>query len=110
VSKYFTVFWGLIAILFALYANNLGNLIQAINILGSLFYGTILGIFLAAFYFKGIRGNSIFLAAIIAQILVFLCFIFTNISFLWFNVIGSIAVILFGYVLQFSFYRKELSN
>jgi len=110
VSKYFTVFWGVIAILFALYANNLGNLIQAINILGSLFYGTILGIFLAAFYFRGIRGNSIFLSAIVAQILVFLCFIFTNISFLWFNVIGCLAVISLGYLLQFSFYRKELSN
>ncbi len=110
VSKYFTVFWGLIAILFALYANNLGNLIQAINILGSLFYGSILGIFLAAFYFKPIQGNSIFLAAIVAQILVFLCFIFTNISFLWFNVIGCVAVIVFGYMLQYSFYRKEHSN
>jgi len=110
VSKYFTVFWGLIAILFALYANNVGNLIQAINILGSLFYGSILGIFLAAFYFKPIQGNSIFLAAIVAQILVFLCFIFTNISFLWFNVIGCVAVILFGYLLQYSFYRTEHSN
>jgi len=110
VSKYFTVVWGVIVILFALYANNLGNLIQAINILGSLFYGTILGIFLSAFYFKGIRGNSIFSAAIVAQLLVFLCFIFTNISFLWFNVIGCVAVISLGYVLQYSFYRRELLN
>ncbi|MCZ6703240.1 MAG: sodium:solute symporter, partial [Ignavibacteria bacterium] len=110
VSKYFTVFWGLIAILFALYANNVGNLIQALNILGSLFYGSILGIFLAAFYFKRIRGNSIFSAAIVAQILVFLCFIFSNISFLWFNVIGCVAVILFGYMFQFSFFRSKPLN
>ncbi len=92
-SKLFTVFWGLIAIGFAIYANQVGNLIQAVNILGSIFYGTILGIFLVAFYFRRIQGNAVFMAAIISQLLVILTFFLTDISFLWYNVIGCLLVI-----------------
>jgi len=99
-SKLFTVGWGLIAILFATYASLLDNLIQAVNIIGSIFYGTILGIFLVAFYFKFIRGNAVFWAAVLAELVVLYCHFFTDIAFLWFNVIGCVCVILFGFILQ----------
>ncbi|MDX5481873.1 MAG: sodium:solute symporter, partial [Hymenobacteraceae bacterium] len=99
-SKMFTVAWGLIAILFATYASLLDNLIQAVNIIGSIFYGTILGIFLVAFYFKRIKGHAVFLAALMAEAVVLYCFYFTEIAFLWFNVIGCACVILFGFILQ----------
>ena len=87
-SKLATVFWGLFAIAFATFANRLGSLIEAVNILGSLFYGTILGIFLLAFYFKSVRGTPAFIGAIIGEIAVLYCFKFTAISFLWYNVVG----------------------
>ncbi len=96
-SKMATVFWGIYAIFFALFANRLGSLIEAVNILGSLFYGTILGIFLVAFYFKKISGTATFFAAIGAELFVFVCFLFTNIPYLWFNVIGCIFVIIVAY-------------
>ncbi|MEJ8756102.1 sodium:solute symporter [Pontibacter sp. H259] len=106
-SKLFTVAWGIIAILFATFASMLDNLIQAVNIIGSIFYGTILGIFLVAFYFKRIKGNAVFFAAILAELVVLYCFYFTEIAFLWFNVIGCIAVILFGFILQSIIGKKE---
>jgi len=93
VSRLATVFWGLYAIAFAQFANHLGSLIEAVNIMGSLFYGTILGIFLIAFYFKRIRGHATFAAAIIAEITVLACYFFTEIPYLWFNVIGCILLI-----------------
>ncbi|WP_439880022.1 sodium:solute symporter [Pontibacter sp. MBLB2868] len=99
-SKAFTVAWGAIAILFATYASLLDNLIQAVNIIGSIFYGTILGIFLVAFYFKRIKGNAVFYAAILAELVVLYCHFYTEIAFLWFNVIGCVCVILFGFVLE----------
>src|SRR5690606_12712754 len=94
VSKIATIFWGLYAIVFALFANRLGTLIEAVNILGSLVYGTILGIFLVAFYLKKIKGTPTFIAALTAEIVVIYCFIFTEIPFLWFNLIGCILVII----------------
>ena len=93
VSKLATVFWGLYAIAFAQFANHLGSLIEAVNIMGSLFYGTILGIFLIAFYFKRIRGNATFVAALIAEVTVLACFFFTKIPWLWFNVIGCVILV-----------------
>ena len=99
-SKLFTVGWGLIAVLFATYASLLDNLIQAVNIIGSIFYGTILGIFLVAFYFKSIRGNAVFWAAVLAELIVLYCHFYTDIAFLWFNVIGCACVILLGFILQ----------
>jgi Na+(H+)/acetate symporter ActP len=92
-SKMLTIFWGIIGVIFALFTNKLGNLIQAVNILGSLFYGSILGIFLIDFFIKQIRGTEVFHSAILVQIVVFLCFFYSDISFLWFNVIGSILVV-----------------
>jgi Na+(H+)/acetate symporter ActP len=96
VSRVSTVIWGLFAILFAQYANRLGTLIEAVNILGSLFYGTILGIFLTAFYLKKVGGNAVFYAALLAECGVIICFLFTSISFLWYNVVGCLLVILFS--------------
>ena len=100
VSKVATVFWGFVAISFALFANRLGSLIEAVNILGSLFYGTILGIFLVAFYIKRVKGNAVFLAAIIAEVCVLLLFQFTDIPYLWFNFIGCILVISMSLVFE----------
>ena len=92
VSKLATILWGAYAITFALFANRLGSLIEAVNILGSLVYGTILGIFLVAFYLKKISGTPVFIAAIIAELVVLYCYIFTSIPFLWYNVIGCVIV------------------
>ena len=101
ISKIVTIFWGGIAIFFALFANRLGSLVEAVNILGSLFYGTILGIFLVAFYFKKIGGHAVFTAAIIAEIVVLGLFQFSDIPYLWFNFIGCVIVVLLGYIIQF---------
>lgn len=96
-SKYATVGWGIYAIIFALLASELGSLIEAVNILGSLVYGTILGIFLVAFYTKKVSGNSVFISAISAEAIVLYYFIFTSIPFLWYNVIGCLAVVILSF-------------
>jgi hypothetical protein len=82
----------------AMFANKLGSLIEAVNVLGSLFYGTILGIFLVAFMFKKLTGSSTFYAAIVTEAIVLFMYFFTDISFLWFNLFGSILVIAFSYI------------
>ncbi|MFZ0456200.1 MAG: sodium:solute symporter [Ignavibacteriaceae bacterium] len=105
VSKGATVFWGIYAISFALFANRLGSLIEAVNILGSLFYGTILGIFLIAFYIKKVGGTATFIAALIAETAVIFCYIFTQIPFLWFNLIGCLMVIILSLI--FTPFTKE---
>jgi SSS family solute:Na+ symporter len=92
-SKISTVLWGMYAVLFALFASQLGSLVEAVNILGSLVYGTILGIFLVAFYFKRVSGNATFYSAILAELVVLYCYFFTAIPFLWFNVIGCVLVV-----------------
>jgi Na+/proline symporter len=99
VSKGATVFWGAFAIGFAEYASRLGSLIEAVNILGSLVYGTILGIFLVAFYLKRVGGTSVFAAALVSEIAVVACFLYTDISFLWYNVVGCLGVIALSVVL-----------
>ncbi len=106
VAKLATVFWGIYAINFALFANRLGSLIEAVNILGSLFYGTILGIFLIAFYFKKIGGNATFIAAIIAELTVLGCYFFTEIPYLWFNVIGCVLLITLAHFMNPLFAAK----
>ena len=109
-SKVATIFWGFIAIFFALFANRLGSLIEAVNILGSLFYGTILGLFLVAFYIKRVKGNAVFLAAIIAEVIVLLLFQFTDIPYLWFNFIGCVLVIAMGLLFEITIYNKPLQD
>jgi len=106
VSKAATVFWGCYAIMFALFANRLGSLIEAVNILGSLFYGTILGIFLLAFYVKRVGGTATFLAAIVAELMVIACFAFTDIPYLWYNVIGCVVRVLLAAVIESVLPRK----
>jgi Na+/proline symporter len=100
VSRGATFAWGCFAILFAEYASRLGSLVEAVNLLGSLFYGTILGIFLVAFYFKRIRGGCAFWAALLAEAAVLACFAFTGISFLWYNVVGCVLVVFFASLFQ----------
>lgn len=101
-SKVFTLIWGLIAIAFACFGTLFENLIQFVNIIGSLFYGTILGIFLVAFYMKNIRGNAVFIGALLAEIVVIVTSMNTDISFLWYNPIGCLGVIIFSYLIQSS--------
>ena len=99
-TKGFTVLWGCIAILFAMVGNLFENLIQLINIIGSLFYGTILGIFLIAIFIKFIRGKAMFFAAIITEIMVLYVYKMDIVSFLWLNVIGAILTIMLAIILQ----------
>lgn len=99
-SKLFTILWGLLALAFALFASLLDNLIQAVNILGSIFYGTVLGIFMVAFFVRRIGGTAVFWAAVLAQSAVALLFAFTEIGFLWYNVIGCAGVMGLGWLLQ----------
>jgi solute:Na+ symporter, SSS family len=100
ISKLATVFWGVYAIAFALFANSLGTLIEAVNILGSLFYGTILGLFLVAFYIKWVHGSATFIAALIAEIAVLLFYFFTDVPYLWFNFIGCVLVVVMAIIIQ----------
>lgn len=96
-SKWFTILWGVVAVAFASFASLLDNLIQAVNILGSIFYGTVLGIFLVAFALPKIRGNAVFAAACVAQVAVIGLFLATDLGFLWYNVVGcGLVVILAG--------------
>jgi Na+/proline symporter len=100
-SKFYTLLWGIFCIWSALFAYNLGNsLIEAVNILGSWFYGTILGIFLVAFYLKRVGGNAVFAAALLAEALVVVLYYADVISFLWLNVIGALAVMLLAVLFQ----------
>tara|TARA_B110000977_G_scaffold52478_2_gene71316 strand:- start:207 stop:1928 length:1722 start_codon:yes stop_codon:yes gene_type:complete len=108
-SKYFTFLWGVLAILFATTASLFENLIQAVNLLGSLFYGTILGIFVVAFYFKKVKSNAVFYCAIFSEILVvFIHFLnhyqiapnWLQMGYLWYNVVGCLLVILFANLAQ----------
>ncbi|HZZ19129.1 MAG TPA: sodium:solute symporter [Opitutaceae bacterium] len=99
-SKCFTAFWGLVAIGFALFANLSENLIQAVNILGSIFYGVVLGMFLVAFFLKRVGGTAVFWSALAAQALVFVLYATLPISYLWYNVIGCVACVIFSLVAQ----------
>ena len=98
VSRMFTLFWGLLAIGFALSASLFENLIQLVNIIGSLFYGTILGVFVCGFFIKSIRGTPVFIAAILAEILVIITYWRFDLSFLWLNPIGCGLVVFFALI------------
>ena len=93
-SRFATVFWGLVCIVMALYAAKLGNLLEAVNKLGSFIYGTILGVFVVAFYLKKIKGTSVFIAAIITEIIICLMGFYQVIAYLWLNAIGCFLVII----------------
>ncbi len=100
ISRLATVFWGIFCMIVALFAGKLGNLIEAVNILGSLFYGTILGIFLVAFYLKKVGANAVFYAAIITEILVIGIYLADIMAFLWLNVVGCLLVMLIASILE----------
>lgn len=106
-SRWATVAWGVFCVLVALFAGQLGNLIEAVNILGSLFYGTILGIFLVAFYFKKVAGPAVFIAAIISEMLVCLVAYLDVMAYLWLNLLGCALVIVLSLIVQKSSIRKE---
>ncbi|MGB0366742.1 MAG: sodium:solute symporter [Flavobacteriaceae bacterium] len=99
-SKVFTLLWGSIAILFAAFGSLVENLIQLVNIIGSIFYGTILGVFLVAFFLNKVKGKAVFWAAIISEVSII--FIFTQdwVSFLWLNVIGAILTMMLSVFFQ----------
>ena len=99
-SKIFTFLWGLMAILFACFGNLFENLIQLINIIGSIFYGTILGIFLVGIFNTSVKGKAIFWAAIISEIFVISLFTWDKIGFLWLNLIGALATVFLSLFLQ----------
>jgi SSS family solute:Na+ symporter len=105
VSRIMMAFWGLYGIAFAQYAGRMGSLIEAVNILGSLFYGTMLGIFLLAFYFKPVKGTAAFVGALSGEIVVLYCFRFTSIAWLWYNVIGCFVVVGVGII--FSVFERS---
>lgn len=100
-SRWYTLFWGVFCIVFAQFATNLGSLIEAVNILGSWFYGVMLGIFLVAFYLKNVGGTSVFYAAILGEAVVLGMYKFTDIGWLWLNAVGALSVVFFAMILEF---------
>ncbi|MCB0488834.1 MAG: sodium:solute symporter [Cyclobacteriaceae bacterium] len=100
-SKWFTAGWAVFGMMFASIANQAENLIQFVNIIGSLFYGTILGIFLSAFYIKYIKSNAIFIAAIVAETVILYCYFFTEVAFLLYNIIGCVVAVAVGLIIQY---------
>lgn len=108
-SRLHTLAWGIFSIGVAMFATQMGSLIEAVNVLGSLFYGPILGIFLVAFYYKKITGSNVFIAAILSEIVVIAVYQFDIVSFLWLNVIGAAAVIIFS-AIGLLFYKQKTVN
>src|SRR5438874_9995204 len=104
-AQVLTAAWGLIAIGVASFASLVENLVEAGNILGSVFYGSILGLFLAAFFSRRVTGSAVFFAALLAQMLVFVLFATTNIGYLWYNLIGCATVLILAPVLQQTIFR-----
>jgi Na+/proline symporter len=99
-SRLATVFWGLVCIGMALYASKVGNLLEYVNQLGSYIYGTMLGVFVVAFYLKKIRGTAVFIAAIISEATIIVLGLFSVVAYLWLNLIGCALVILIAVVIN----------
>ncbi|WP_407268991.1 sodium:solute symporter [Tenacibaculum maritimum] len=106
-SKWFTLGWGILAILVACVANLFDNLIQLVNIIGSIFYGNVLGIFLLAFFVKFVKGNAVFIAAIITQILIVLVWYVDWLPYLWLNLLGCVLVM--GIATCIQLFQKKAS-
>ena len=96
VSRAFTAGWGAWAVIFAQYAKNLGSLVEAVNRIGSFFYPVLLGVFVLAFFFPRVKGSAAFWAMLLGEASIVACAVFTNVAFLWYNVIGAIIVVVFG--------------
>jgi SSS family solute:Na+ symporter len=108
-SRAATIFWGVVCIVMALYASKIGNLLEAVNILGSYIYGTILGVFLVAFYVKQVNGKAVFIAAILAEVAVVAIGQSDKIAYLWLNLIGCLLVVGLGVLIQ-KFVRNSPEN
>ena len=116
VTKFFTLFWGVVAILFASIGTLFENLIQLVNIVGSIFYGTVLGIFLVGFYIKYVKSQAIFYGAVISQITIFITYYYAifiypsgeeKLGYLWLNFIGAMLTIILSILLQAIAFRKK---
>jgi len=104
-SKALTIMWGCVALGFAMIANLFDNLIQAVNIIGSLFYGVILGVFVVAFFFKSVGGRAVFLAALVAEACVVTTFVATSygyidLAYLWLNLIGCVLTVVLALTIE----------
>ncbi|KOP35996.1 sodium:solute symporter [Flavobacterium sp. WLB] len=111
-TKFFTLFWGVIAILFACVGTLFENLIQLVNIIGSIFYGTVLGIFLVGFYIKRVQAKSMFISACISQFVIIIIYYFMvykqeKLGYLWLNFIGAILTIGLALILQLLFFKGD---
>jgi Na+/proline symporter len=106
-TRWLTAAWGLVAIAVASFASLVENLIEAGNILGSVFYGSVLGLFLVAFFLPRVRGSAVFFAGVIAQTLVLVLFFTSNIGYLWYNVIGCGSVVIVAWILQRTLFRND---
>jgi Na+/proline symporter len=105
-SRLYTLGWGIFCIIVAQFATGMGSLIEAVNVLGSWFYGVMLGVFLVAFYLRRVGGNAVFWAGIAGEALVLAMYAFTDIGWLWLNAIGAIAVVMFALILQGTLFKK----
>ena len=119
VTKFFTLFWGIVAILFASIGTLFENLIQLVNIIGSIFYGTVLGIFLVGFYIKFVKAQAIFYSAVISQITIFIIYYFAifiypsgeeKLGYLWLNFIGAILTIVLSMIMQAMAFKSKTSH
>lgn len=107
-SRWSTIIWGLVCITMALFASKIGNLLEAVNILGSFIYGTILGVFVVAFYFKSVKGKAVFYGAVLAELVVCLLGFNDVVAYLWLNVIGCLLVIVFALLFQLVLKNKKI--
>jgi solute:Na+ symporter, SSS family len=116
VTKFFTLFWGIVAILFASIGTLFENLIQLVNIVGSIFYGTVLGVFLVGFYIKQVQAKAVFYSAVISQITIFIIYYYAiyifdsgeeKLGYLWLNFIGAMLTIILSLILQAILFRKD---
>ena len=105
-TQFFTLFWGIVAIIFACMSSLFENLIQLVNIIGSVFYGTVLGIFLIGFYINYVKGKAVFIGACISQLAIFYIYYLDIVSYLWLNAIGAGMTIILSYLLQ-RFYNRN---
>jgi solute:Na+ symporter, SSS family len=106
-SRLYTLGWGIFCIVVAQFATGMGSLIEAVNVLGSWFYGVMLGVFLVAFYLRRVGGNAVFWAGILGETLVLSMYAFTKIGWLWLNAIGAIAVVMFSLMFQETLFKVK---
>jgi solute:Na+ symporter, SSS family len=106
-TRWLTLGWGIVTIAVASFCSLVENLIEAGNILASVFYGSILGLFLVAFFLRNVRGSAVFFGAVLAQAMVIVLFLTTNIGYLWYNLIGCAAVLLFAWILETTIFRNR---